>query len=60
MSEDKRLTLRQSEAKPIWDTIALWLEEVKLRTTNVILPKSDFGKAIQLSLIHISEPTRPY
>ena len=55
MSTDERLKLRQSEAKPIWDTIALWLEEVKLRTTNVILPKSDFGKAIEYTRNHFAE-----
>ena len=54
-ADAERLTLRQSESKPIWDTIALWLEEVKLRTTNVILPKSDFGKAIQYIRNHFAE-----
>ncbi len=55
MSCAERLQLRQSESQPIWDEIALWLEKVKLRATNVILPKSDFGKAIQYVRNHLAE-----
>ena len=55
MSCDERLSLRQAEAQPIWDTIDQWLEVVKDRTTNVILPKSDFGKAIQYVRNHFAE-----
>ncbi len=55
MSDDERLSLRQAEAQPIWDTIGQWLDQVKDRTTNVILPKSDYGKAIQYVRNHFAE-----
>lgn len=58
LSLEERLALRQSEAKPIWDTIEGWLEEVKERTTNVILPKSDFAKALQYVRNHAVELRR--
>ena len=58
MSPAQRLELRQSEAKPIWDAMAVWLEEVKLRTSNVILPKSDFAKALQYIRNHFVELRR--
>ncbi len=55
MSGDERLLLRQSEAQPVWDTIQEWLGQVKDRTVNVILPGSDFGKAIQYVRNHFAE-----
>lgn len=55
---EERLALRQSEAKPIWDTMEAWLEEVKDRTTKVILPKSDFAKALQYVRNHAVELRR--
>ncbi len=55
MSPENRLLLRQSEAKPIWDAMALWLEAVKLRTSNVILPKSDFAQALGYIRNHFTE-----
>jgi len=58
LSEEERLELRQEEAVPIWDEIERWLEEVKQRTTNVILPKSDFAKALQYVRNHWVELTR--
>jgi hypothetical protein len=58
MSPEQRLELRQSEAKPIWDAMAVWLEEVKLRTSNVVLPKSDFAKALQYIRNHFVELQR--
>lgn len=58
MSPAQRLELRQSEAQPIWDAMAVWLEEVKLRTSNVILPKSDFAKALQYIRNHFVELKR--
>ena len=58
MSAEQRLELCQSEAKPIWDAMALWLEEVKLRTSNVVLPKSDFAKALQYLRNHFAELKR--
>ena len=33
----------------------MWLEAVKLRTSNVILPKSDFAKALQYIRNHFDE-----
>lgn len=58
LSCTKRLELRQSESQPIWNEIALWLEQVETRTSNVILPKSDFGKAIQYIRNHLTELQR--
>jgi transposase len=58
MSADERLVLRRSEAKPIWDEMEAWLEAVEERTTNVVLPKSDFAKAMQYIRNHFVELTR--
>ena len=55
LSGDERLSLRQAEAQPVWDAIGRWLDQVDDRTTNVILPKSDFGKAIQYIRNHFAE-----
>jgi transposase len=55
MSPIERLALRESEAKPIWDAMQAWLDEVKLRTVNVILPKSDFGKSLQYIRNHFPQ-----
>jgi transposase len=57
MSAEERLALRQSEAQPIWDKIEAWLKSAPLRTSNVILPKSDFGKALQYIRNHFAELT---
>ena len=59
MSAEERLALRQGEAKPIWQTIQAWLSEVDERTSNVILPQSDFGKALQYIRNHL-EPLQRY
>jgi hypothetical protein len=58
MSLEDRLALRQREARPIWDAMKIWLEEVKQRTRNVILPKSDFAKALQYVRNHFVELRR--
>jgi transposase len=58
LSLEDRLALRQREAKPIWDAMEVWLEDVKQRTTNVILPKSDFAKALQYVRNHFVELRR--
>ena len=58
MSREERWVLRQLEAKPIWDGMEAWLEEVKQRTKNVILPKSDFAKALQYVRNHFVELKR--
>jgi transposase len=58
LSLEDRLALRQREAKPIWDAMDVWLEDVKQRTTNVILPKSDFAKALQYVRNHFVELRR--
>ena len=55
MLPEQRLELRQSEAKPICEAMAVWLEEVQLRTSNVILPKSDFAQALQYIRNHFVE-----
>ena len=58
MSPKERLALRERESRPIWDAMELWLSEVQLRTSNVILPKSDFGKALQYVRNHLTELQR--
>lgn len=58
MSPEERLALRQREATPIWEAIEQWLEDVDQRTTNVILPKSDFAKAIRYVRNHRAELKR--
>ena len=58
MSAADRLGLRQSEAAAIWDAMGDWLEEVKLRTRNVLLPKSDFAGALRYIGNHFSELRR--
>jgi transposase len=55
LSPEERLALRQSEAQPIWQAMQGWLDEVRLRTSNVILPKSDFAKALQYVRNHFTE-----
>lgn len=58
MSSDERRQLRQAEAGPLWNEIETWLEEVQHRTKNVVLPKSDFGKALQYIRNHLAELKR--
>jgi transposase len=58
MTAAKRLELRQREARPLWDRIRRWLDDVELRTTNVILPKSDMAKAINYVRNHFAELQR--
>ncbi len=58
LSADERLALRQTEAKPIWDVMEAWLKEVEQRTTNVIVPKSDFAKALQYIRNHFTQLKR--
>jgi len=55
LSAAERLALRQSEAQPIWDAMEDWLEQVEHRTSQVILPKSDFAQALQYIRNHFSE-----
>jgi len=58
MSPEERLALRQLEAEPIWAAMETWLFEVEQRTSNVILPKSDFAKALQYVRNHLVELKR--
>lgn len=59
MSAEDRLALRRSEARPIWEAMEAWFAEADDRISNVILPKSDFGKAIQYIRNHFG-PLRRY
>jgi len=59
MSLEARLELRQTEAKPIFAAMDVWLVEAAERTNNVILPKSDFGKALQYIRNHF-DPLQCY
>ena len=47
LSNDERLSLRQSEAQTIWDAMRAELDAVEERTEQVILPKSDLRKALR-------------
>ena len=58
LTPQERVALRQDEAQPIWDMISVWLEELPQRTHDVILPKSDFAKALQYVRNHYVELTR--
>jgi transposase len=58
MSVEERLRLRQQEEEPIWAAMERWLWEVEQRTRNVILPKSDFAKALQYVRNHWVELRR--
>ena len=58
MSPEKRFELRQAEAKPIWEAMKDGLTEASSRTTNAILPKSDFAKALQYIRNHFVELSR--
>ena len=58
MTPADRKELRQREAKPVWDQMAAWLVEAEQRTSNVILPKSDFAKAMNYVRNHWAELTR--
>ena len=58
LADDARLALRQAEAKPIWDAMERRLAELQERTSQVILPKSDFGKALQYLRNHWVELRR--
>jgi hypothetical protein len=55
---EERLRLRQEEEEPIWAAMERWLWEVEQRTRNVILPKSDFAKALQYVRNHWVELRR--
>lgn len=59
LSAEEHLAMRQTEAKPIWDAMESWLEEAERRTTNVILPKSDFAQALQYIRNHFT-PLKRY
>lgn len=58
MSIEERLALRQAEAVPVWSEMENFLEEAQTRTHNVILPKSDLGKAAQYVRNHRVELKR--
>jgi transposase len=58
MLPEDRWDLRQREAKPIWDQMETWLGAIDERTENVILPKSDFAKALQYVRNHLVELKR--
>jgi hypothetical protein len=58
LSAEERLRLREDEAVPIWEAMERWLGQVEQRITNVILPKSDFAKALQYVRNHWMELKR--
>jgi hypothetical protein len=58
LSAEEKLKLRQSEAKPIWDQMRAELDSIDDRTEQVVLPKSDFRKALNYLRNHWPELTR--
>lgn len=58
LSLAERLALRQAEATVIWEKMQQFLEDAPHRTTNVILPKSDFAQALQYMRNHWVELRR--
>jgi len=59
LSSENRLELRQEEARPIFEAMHEWLAEAAERTSRVILPESDFGKALQYVRNHF-DPLQRY
>ena len=58
LSSEEKLKLRQSEARSIWDQMRGELDSVGDRTEQVVLPKSDFRKALNYLANHWTELTR--
>ena len=58
LSEEARLQLRQTEAKPIWDAMRAELDGIDDRTQQVVLPKSELRKALNYLSNHWTELTR--
>lgn len=58
LSEEARLQLRQTEAKPIWDAMRAELDGIGDRTQQVVLPKSELRKALNYLSNHWTELTR--
>ena len=55
MNAVDRLALRQAESVPVWNAMDQWLKDAPNRTYQVIVPSSDFGKAIQYIRNHYTE-----
>jgi transposase len=58
LSDEERLKLRQTEAKPIWDAMRAELDGIDDRTEQVVLPKSELRKALNYLRNHWTELTR--
>jgi len=58
LSDEERLKLRQSEARVIWDQMRAELDSIGDRVKQVVLPKSDFRKALNYLDNHWAELTR--
>ncbi len=58
LSSEEKLKLRQSAARAVWDQMRTELESVGDRTEQVVLPKSDFRKALNYLANHWTELTR--
>ncbi len=58
LSPEARLELRRSRANPIWESMSKWLSDAEQRIRHVILPSSDFGKALQYIRNHWDPLTR--
>lgn len=58
MSSDERLKQRQTQSRAIWDLMWAELESIDDRTEQVVLPKSEFRKALNYTRNHWCELTR--
>jgi len=58
LSDEEKLKLRQSEARAVWDQMRAELDSVGDRVEQVVLPKSDFRKALNYLANHWTELTR--
>ncbi len=58
MSPEARLELRRSKARPVFDAMQSWMGEAESRVRDCIVPKSDFGKALQYIRNHWEPLTR--
>jgi transposase len=58
LSDEERLSLRQSESQAIWDMMRAELDTIDHRKEQVVLPKSDLRKALNYLRNHWTELTR--
>jgi transposase len=58
LSDEERISLRQSESQSLWDMMRAELDTIDQRKEQVVLPKSDLRKALNYLRNHWTELTR--